>query len=379
MRRLAPVVMVALLATGADIASAVQQPDPTIEIHGRRLALSRPEVQKLSVLRGLLSSSNRGAQDRALADAELVATSPDARYLLAVLQLEIGLRRSDDALRLRGLDVLLASTETPRRLLPGYLGLRGDIAYRSGDHSTAESAWARLAELQPGDPQPLFNLAQVRAARGDPAGAVALLRRAIATPPATGRAVPESWHRQWLSIAYNGGLIEETAAAGQALVAAHPTPANWRLALVAYRQLAAPDGAAEVELLRLMRAAGAFAGPDEYQRLAQLLLHGGSAAEAKAVLDDGLLRGTLSSTDARTRDIGIEIDRALARRASPQTPSAPLPAVASEMRRATSFLLAGSRSEAEAILRPIAEGATDRWYPDLARFWLIRLRQESYR
>ena len=99
----------------------------------------------------------------------------------------------------------------------------------------------------------------------------------------------------------------------RALVAAYPTPANWRDALVAYRQLAAPQEAAEIDLLRLMRTAGALIRPAEYQRLAQLLLHAGFAAEGRAVLDEGIARGVVNRSEPPTPAISAEIDRAIAR------------------------------------------------------------------
>jgi hypothetical protein len=235
--------------------------------------------------------------------------------------------------------------------------------------------------LQPNDPQALNNLAQVRAALNDAQGAIDLLRGAIAAHQ-SGHA-PEAWYRQWLAIANNARLVDQGVAAAHALVAAYPTPANWRDALVAYRQLAAPQDSAEIDLLRLMRAAGALLRPAEYQRLAQLLLHAGFAAEGRAVLDEGMARNVVSRTEPPTPAISAEIDRALTpqrARAGLVMPAPVRPAQswgAAPFAQALADYGAGRRSEAEAAFRAVAahEGgqAAARWYPDLAAFWVAWL------
>ena len=170
------------------------------------------------------------------------------------------------------------------------MAVRGDIALRAGDLALASTLWTRAAELQPDNPQALMNLAQVRQAQGNPDGAAELIRRAIALGRQGQAAAPETWYRQWLSIAYNGRQTGQTAAAGQALLTAYPNAANWRFALVAYRQSLTQE-AAEIDMLRLMRTARAFTQPAEYQRLAQLLIRAGLPAEARQTLDDGISRG----------------------------------------------------------------------------------------
>lgn len=365
--------------------SSAQAIQSSLTLGGRTFALAPIELDRLTDLARVVHTINRVNQDRALAAARNVANSSDARYVLAIYQLEIGRQRQDDALRAAALDVLIADPQTPGERLPGYLGVRGSIAFRSGDYSTAASLWGRLAELQPNDPQALNNLAQIRAAQNDSQGAVDLIRRAIAAhrtgPP------PKIWYRQWLSIAFNGRLVEQGAVAARALITAYPTPANWRDALVAYRQLAAPPAGAEIDLLRLMRVAGALIRPPEYQRLAQLLLHAGFAVEAKAVLDEGIARGVVNRAESPTPAISAEIDRAIARQpvraGSAMAPSNRTDNLYGQGRfaEAVAFFRAGRRPEAEAAFRALAgqaegQGAA-RWYPDLASFWLIWLAQSG--
>src|ERR1043165_6326847 len=215
----------ARIALGLAIAAAALAParaqrvENTLTLYGKVLSLSGVEQARLLELQHTLSSVNRGAQDRALAAARSVVGSPDARLLLAVYQLELGRQRQDDALRIPALDLLIASSDTPRERLAGLLGLRGDIAFRNRDYAAASAAWTRLAELRPDDPQALYNLAQVRNAEHDSAAAIDLIRRAIASRRTGTEPAPTSWYRQWVAIAFDGGLVDEGAAAGHALVA----------------------------------------------------------------------------------------------------------------------------------------------------------------
>lgn len=288
----------AILLTGAGSVAwftVDAQPPPAnvIELGGVALAVSPEEMRVLSNLGQLVRAGQSSLQDRALAEARRVVNSRDARYALALYELEIGGRRSDDALRAQALDELISSRLTARVKLPGYLATRGQIAYRAGDFDTARRLWTRLAELAPSDPEVFANLAQVHLAQQDLTGAVDLLSHAITGREASGQPASERWYRQRLSIAQQGKLASPGIDAARALVSAYPNPANWRAALVVYRDLAPPQGAFEIDLLRLMRHVRALSRAEEYQRMAQLLRQSGEPREARAVLDEGMTRGLL--------------------------------------------------------------------------------------
>jgi len=357
-------------------ADAQERMGTVIELGGSRLAVSPQEMRALSNLGNLARSGQKGPQDRALAEARRVANSHDARYALALYELEIGRRRGDGAMRAQALDVLIASQFTGRDRLPGHLAARGQIAYRAGDFDTAGRLWARLAELTPTDPDVFANLAQVRLAQKDALGAMDLLWRAIAARKAFGQAASEGWYRQRLSVAQQGNLVAPGIDAARALVSAYPTPANWRTALVVYRQLAAPEGAFEIDFFRLMRHVSVLAQAAEYQRMAQLLRQSGELREAKAVLDEGITRGLLDAGTSPTREIIAEVDRAVAKVRSGSVAKSELPNKAgAQVRLGMSQLLAGQRAEAEAAFRSAAEYPAGGRYADLAFFWLTSLAQ----
>ena len=365
-----------LASFAGSVGDAQGQTSTVMEINGSRLAVSAQEMKALSNLGQLVRSTKTGAQDRALAEARRIASSRDARHALATYELEIGKRRGDEAMQTQALDVLIASDRTGHDRLPGYLAVRGQIAYRAGDFDTAGKLWARSVELTPSDPTMIANLAQVRLAQHDATGAMDLLARAIAARNLLGQAAPETWYRQQLSIAQQAHLVEPGIVAARAFVRAHPTPENWRAALSVYRQLTVPEGALEIDFLRLMRHMGALAQADEYQRMAQLLNQSGEPGEAKAVLDEGIKRGLLDATTSPTREIVAEVDRAVAKAQMVSGARRDQPTGAgAQVRLGRSQLLAGQPAEAEVAFRSAAGDPAGGRYADLAFFWLASLAQ----
>jgi tetratricopeptide (TPR) repeat protein len=124
-----------------------------------------------------------------------------------------------------------------------------------------------------------------------PAEAVQLVTRAIDIKRAAGQAVDESWYKYALKLAFDGrrdpALRQASQKLSRELVSAFPTKENWRDALLIYRDTNSLDPAADLDVLRFMRASGALAGERDWYDLVDGLYKAGNFAEAKAVLDDG--------------------------------------------------------------------------------------------
>jgi tetratricopeptide (TPR) repeat protein len=381
--------------------------DAVMMLGGSKLYLSRKEMVALGDLKNTLGPGSLHLRDRALAEARRVAKGRDARYVLALYQLEIGRQRKESVLRAEALDILIASELTSRDKLAGYLSERGGMAYQLRDFKTARTLWTRLLEMKPNDPDTLGNLAQSYQAENNPSRAADLLERAAAAREAAGGVPTEVLYRQRLSIANQGKLVKPAIAAAHSLVRTYPNARNWRDALLVYRQLVAPTGAFEIDLLRLMRATATLARADEYQRMAQLLKRAGLSVEAKAVLGEGLARGLVNAGESPTREIIAEVERAMSKQGMATAAStaaargkedsllaigrhaeaallyrnalaAPGANVAQvNTRLGMALLLAGRRAEAEAAFRAAANdpagSAQPARYADLAQFWLAWL------
>ena len=330
----------ALLVVGA-VSLSAQQP-------ARPLTLSREEQSALAALQAVEASPDRAAQDNALAAARAAARGADARYAIAHYQLEFGRARGDQTMVAQAVDALVDSGLATPEELPSLLSNQLSRAYSAGDMGRTDRLLARIIELQPNNVEALADYAQFKSrvrspvtGAADRALSVALFQRALAATEATGRPATESLYRRALAVAYDGTqringapplapqVAPQAILFGQKLVAAYPSPGNWRDALLAYRDVAPADPALALDIRRLMRAADALGGEREYFEFARLLgapaLEGmpnatpaaDLPAEAKALLDEGVTRGVVDSAKpADAAVIAAVTRRAVAERAA---------------------------------------------------------------
>ena len=398
-------------------AALAQQP-----VQARTLTLSRDERTALQALEAAAAGSDRAAQDAALAAARAAARSDDARYGLAYYQLRIAQARGDANMTAQAVDALVSSGDAPPADMASLLLNQASRAFFADQLDRADRLLARALELQPNNPMTVADHAQVKArmagnlrmgGREQEAvamyrQAVTLLQRAIQLQNATGAPAPESWHQRAIALAVEGRLQPESVAAARGLVAAYPSAINWRDALLVYKGTATPDPALDLDIRRLLRAAGGLTGERDYIELAQALATASLFGEVKAVLDEGVARGMLDANEAIVRQLvtannrRLTADRAGLARARTQALAAADTAAqaraagdahfgygqyaeAAELYRAAlqkggedanlvntrlgaALALAGRRAEAEA-----AFGAVTGPRADLARFWLAWL------
>jgi len=279
----------------------------------RALNLSRDERDPIAALQMAAAGPDRAAQDAALAAARAVARGPDARYALAHYQLEIGRARGDFQMQNQAVDALVESGLAQADELPSLLANQASRAYSAGDMARTERLLARIIELQPNNAEALADYGQFKSrvnsratGAADRTLAVTLFGRALAANQAAGRASSEALHRRAFAVAYDGtrpplalaAVAPQTIAFARALVAAYPSPLNWRDALLAYRDLAPADPALALDIGRLRRASQSLAGERDYLEFAQALNAAGLPGEAKSVLDEGVSRGMLDATKA---------------------------------------------------------------------------------
>jgi hypothetical protein len=95
------------------------------------------------------------------------------------------------------------------------------------------------------------------------------------------------------------------AAAGriaQEWIAAYPTKTNWRDTLIIYRDINKIDSDQELDLMRLMRTAGALKGERDYMDYVQAT-YLKFPAEAKAVLEEGGAAGFVNLSSGNAKEI----------------------------------------------------------------------------
>lgn len=298
-----------LVTTAAEAQTAPrgrQTRPQTVQAQGRTLSLTAAERTALVPLDAAARGTDRAAQDAALAAAQAVVRSPDARYAFARYQMAIAIQRSDNAMLSRSVDMAIDSGVAPAEELPTYLSSQAQLATEARDFPKAERALARLSELRPGDVETQIALARLRISQGNVANGLQTIQRAIAARQAAGQPAPESWHRFALATAHgsrDAAVRAQIVPLATGLVRAFPTGVNWRDALLIYREVTTPDAQTNLDVYRLMLQAGALSGERDYYDFANALNQGGYPAEAKAVLDAGIARRMVDAGRSPFREL----------------------------------------------------------------------------
>lgn len=290
-----------------------QQQQQPLQPQTPPLQLSNEERAVLVPLEAAARGTDRAVQDAALAAARPVLRGPDARYAFARYQLLIADQRDDDAMMREAVDVVLESNRMTAEEVPLFLTVQAQLAVDARDLPKAERAYMRLVQLRPNDADVLGNLALIRIQQNQ--SGLAYLQRAIAARQAAGGQIPESWLQHVLRETYDSpdpALKAQSIATARTLVTAYPTAVNWRNALLTYREARQVDSATQLDLWRLMRAAGALAGERDWYEFANTLTQGGYPAEAKAVLDDGVARRMVDASRSPFRELIASVNGRIA-------------------------------------------------------------------
>jgi hypothetical protein len=253
--------------------------------------LSKEERAALLPLQTAVNAKDWAAASAALAAAEAASQSPGAKLYLEQFRYDVGRNTKNVAMQTQAVDALIASGQVPAEMLPTYYRTQAVLASTAGNKAKAETAYAKLVELSPNDTEAMISLARVKNELKKPQETVQLIQRAIEIKRAAGQPVDESWYKYALNLAFNGrqnpALREASQKLSRDLVAAYPTKENWRDSLLIFRETNSLDPAADLDVLRFMRASGSLAGERDWYDLIDGLYKGGNYAEAKAVLDEG--------------------------------------------------------------------------------------------
>lgn len=249
--------------------------------------VNRAEYQALAALEAALVARNYPLAATALATAQSTARSSDARYYLAGLQLRYARETGNAAAQAAAIDALVATGRlSGADLAPIYVS-QGAAAANAGKREQAEAAFTRALEVAP-SAETAISLARVKLDLRKNAEAVTLLDRAVQLRKATGQPVPESWYRRGVSLSTMNNLPGPALSFARQLVAAYPSPENWRDALLTYRDIAKPDTAGHLDAVRLLRLSRGMAGERDYLEAAQTFDGAGLAGESRSVLDEGV-------------------------------------------------------------------------------------------
>jgi len=303
-------------------AQPAQQGQPAAQ---RRYNLSRAEQAALNpLLAANTAANNAGAAANwagvtaLLPAAQAAARGADARYLVARVQLSIALGTNNLEGQEAALTALIANTSTPaeeatnyRSAISAILNRRAEQAFQANDYATAERIYSQLLQANPTDTRLQTNLRIVQERSGNTAGALQGINEAIRTAEASGnRAAEDLYQRAW-RVPHAARQRAEAITALQRLLAAYPTPANWRIAVDVLREAENNDVQYLIDIYRLGRTAGVVQR-GEFVPLANTLIQASYYGEAKSLLDAGIAARTITAEQADVRQVLTQINSRLA-------------------------------------------------------------------
>jgi len=367
--------------------------------------LSRAERTAFQPVIVAVTAADWPTATTALAAAAAAARSDDAKYLAGQIRLQIGIGTNDRQLQSQAIDDMIASGGALPNEMRALYENQLNFATAAGDTAKAARASAALDALSPNDPARLIRQAGVKAAANDHAGAIALYQQAMQMQQAAGQPISNDLRLQIARAAYRAHQPETVRYMRDWLTAA-PSPSAWHDALAIFAEFGGANPGMKLDILRLMRAAGAMTVEADFVQLAEAAKSANLFGEEKAVLEEGLARNLFAANVAYARErVGVLVRRAADDRASlPGERTAALAgrdpvavlrlgdtyfgyrdfAAAIELYRAAlskggdanvintrlgaALALAGQRAEAETAFRAVTGPRAE-----LAQFWLLWL------
>jgi hypothetical protein len=280
-------------------------------------SFTKQEYTALQAAEAALNARNYQAAASALSSAQSVARGADARYYLAAMQLRLARETNNAALQASATEALIATGRVPQSDLGALYGTQGAIAANTGGpgRERAEAALTRALESAP-SADTAISLARVKLDLRKNAEAVALVERAVQLRKASGQPVPEAWYRRGANLATMNNLAPQSLKFTRELVAAYPSPENWRDAILTYRDVAKPDQAGQLDAARLMRLSKGLSGERDYLEAAQTFEAANLSAESRSVLEEGVASKMVDPAKATFKEaIATSAKRAAAEKA----------------------------------------------------------------
>ena len=270
---------------------------------GQQARLTREEAAAIRPLQQAVQAQNWEAANAALAAAQAAAQQPAARFEVGRLQFQIGAGTQNQQMQQQAVDAMLASGAAPANVIPTLLGARANYAIQANDYAGADQFLTRYLEVDPNNIERLTQAAEVKIHLQRNADALALYQRIIQVTEAANQQPTQQILRRTLALANDQRNTQLAQQLTQRLLRSYPSPESWLSALVPLRNAAAQDVQLGLDVRRLMRVAGALPRAGDYVDFADRLNRSGQPGEAKAVLDEGIARGTLSATNADVRQL----------------------------------------------------------------------------
>lgn len=270
-----------------------------------------------------------------VAAAQAVASTPDDRYAIAILQYKAASAAKDDAAIAAAVDAIAKSGFEDSATNSKLYANVGVTQFNEKKYAEAAAEFQKAVAVDPRNVDAQTDLGQALALQGQKAEAAAAFQQAIQASASTGQKPSDDLYRKALQAAYDAHLPGTIDIARQ-WVAAYPTSDSWHNSIAIFRNMSHPDEEGTLDLLRLTQAVGAMT-PGDYVTYAEAAADQSNYNEAQAVIDAGIAAHVVDPTSSEFRDVVAGL------KGKPKATAADLEAAVKMSPNATNLLHIGDR------------------------------------
>lgn len=328
MRRISRFNMALMLALAGTTAVSLALPvdgafAQRTEKKGKKGKDEAPQMELSAEFRNAFSAAQTafGASDFVTAEAKLneaaaVAASADERYLTGKLTLQIGLKKNDEAMQMKGIEQALASGKSTEAELKTFNSFIGEKALLKNDFARARQYLTAAVEAGQNGPVNLFQLAEAHFgeaiaksggrsidATNAPIAAAGLpyLQRAVEADLAGTKQYSASWAKRGFQIAR--ATKTDSSVFANLLLRADAGKGAWHEVVQAVqadnRNFTSEQN---LDAMRLLRMAGGMTSASDYQEYIEAAGAARRPTEVIALIEEGKAAGIITDGNAYFKD-----------------------------------------------------------------------------
>jgi hypothetical protein len=212
------------------------------------------------------------------ATAKAAIVSDDDKMMVGQVGYHIYQKNKDRKLYMEAVTLMIDSGKAKADVLPQLYEIQGQLfAVENKDNASAAASFQKAYDAGAPIDEIVPLLVESYALSGQTSKALTALNAAIAKQNAAGKPIPTDWYQKGVQIGYrpkatpaempaiNAQLID----LAQKWVASDPQAHNWNAALRVYEEKSNPDNDTRIDVMRLLRAAGALEGAYDYREYAE--------------------------------------------------------------------------------------------------------------
>ena len=329
-----PIVVEVPNKTTAEDTKQKQQPQAPADPNA--IKLSKKASKAIIELQKAVQANDAANIPAKLAAAQAVAETPEDRYAIGRLQLNVAQAAKNTEAAVLAADYLASANYLPKDKVAGLYNSLGIDFFNTKNTARATQMFQKALTIDPSNAESMRLLAETQNASGNSADAVATFQKAMQQAAATGQKLPEEAYKRAVSTAY-GAKSPVAVDLGRHWVTAYPNADSWHNAVAIYRNMMRPEVESTLDLLRLLRAVNALQTSGDYTLFATAAAEQGNYAEAKSVIDEGLAANKIDRNSALARDIinGLK--------SKPMASAAEIEAAAKNAKTPASMIVVGNR------------------------------------